>query len=120
MNPTILHNGKNYFLYKISAFGRIRNLFMVPTKYRENGALAVVVNEVGHDGTVEHFGVLTINLPQSPVSESFAFCKTYSENEGWAEALLKSAGAVKTNRFVYLRYATAVMYDFSNVKFYEK
>ena len=99
--------------FTVNAFGEKTQVFCTRGKY-VNGTLGIEVFEMNPDYDYpEPFGALTVNLDHPAQSATRAFVKTYSENEGWAEELLKLIGAEPTGITVQSGFATLPLYDFS-------
>jgi hypothetical protein len=93
---TVKFEGKTFYQFDITAFGKKEKVICVPRQYQnETLAIEVLSYEKDYDdwGT---YGILTTNLDDYRQSDTRAFVKTYSENEGWATKLLNMIGAKKT------------------------
>jgi len=60
-------------------------IHVVRTTYADGNTCLRAISEEG-----EPYGVLSVNIPESPVHEDFVWLKTWSENEGVLEALIES------------------------------
>ena len=116
--------------YEINAFGRKITVRLEALRYGKlphcDDPLAIRVIEVHPDGEEEPYGTLTLNLDpwtgRSFQSEKRAFVKIYSENEGWAQELLRlleGKGAAR-NTGLYIENTWGVrypLYEFEPEKF---
>lgn len=115
---TFSYEGKNYKVFKIKMFGTEYEVIVLARTYRVDNSLALEVMNI-EDGELEPFGVLTVNIGNMVMqSDTNAFVKTYSENEGWAKDLAKKIGGVDTGLLASNGYVTFPLFDFSNLSIY--
>lgn len=113
----MIHKLRRLKEFKIEIEGKERTLFAVPGK-NNHGTLQIIVYTTcpaKRDGT--YFGTLTKDLDAPEQSDTMAYVKTYTENEGWAKQLAdmigKETGKIKKEGYVELP-----LYEFEIEKCY--
>lgn len=92
----------------IKFLGKPVHLELVDHKY-ENGRRAIEARDAM---TLEHFGMVTVNIPEADLETDEACIKVWSENSYWVPQILSALKDrfVPTGREVHTGYVSAPVY----------